>query len=88
MRTAPHLGQGEKMVGVAEMAKQTATKARDAAESREYSTFRCFYEQGELLNKLAKVGDCKNVAVAIEKYLDGPIRELLRKLYSDKAKEF
>lgn len=76
------------MVGVVTMAKKRPEKPTEVAEEREYSTFRCYWEHGELLNQLAKAGGCKNVAAAIAKYLEKPIRDELKRIYSEKAKEF
>ena len=72
------------------MAKNRPIKPTDAEKSdkgREYSTFRLYAEQADLLNELASVSQL-TIAKAIEKHLDGPIRDILKKLYSDKAKAF
>lgn len=75
------------MVGVLPMAKKP-TKGTDAGDKgREYSTFRLYAEQAELLNELASASRM-TIAKAIEKYLDGPIRDILKGIYNDKAKRF
>lgn len=70
------------------MATKRPTKGTDAGKSkREVANVRVYWEQCDLINELADAGRC-SVAQAVEKYLDGPIREVLRKLYADKIKAF
>lgn len=70
------------------MATKRPTKSTDAAKGkREVANVRVFWDQADLINELADAGRC-SVAQAVEKYLDGPIREVLRKLYSDKLRSF
>lgn len=76
------------MIGVLPMAKKRPGKSKDAVkERREVSNVRCYFEQAELINELARAAMC-NVAEAVEKFLDGPIKEILRTVYADKMKRF
>lgn len=70
------------------MATNRPKKSTDAGKGKkEVANVRVYWEQCDLINELADAGRC-SVAQAVEKYLDGPIREVLRKLYSDKLKSF
>lgn len=65
-----------------------ATKSKGGSKQqakREVASLRLYWEQGDMLNEIADVARC-SVAAAVERYLDGPIRDALRKLYAEKAK--
>lgn len=70
------------------MATKGPKRSMDAGKAkREVANLRVYWEQCDLINELADAAQC-NVATAVERYLDGPIREALRKLYTDKLKAF
>ncbi len=76
------------MFGATTMAKKRPQKNTDAATGKkEVANVRVYWEQCDLINELADAGRC-SVAQAVERYLDGPLREAVRKLYSDKLKSF
>lgn len=70
------------------MATKGPKKSTDAVKvKREQSNVRLYWDQCDLINELADAARC-SVADAVEKYLDGPLRDIIRKLYSDKLKSF
>ena len=76
------------MFGATTMATKRAQKGKDAGKvKREQSNTRLFWEQNDLLNELADLSRC-SVAEAAERYLDAPLRDAIRKLYSDKLRSF
>lgn len=73
------------MAGALLVADSKAKKS-EQREQREYTTFRCYVEQGELLNDLARAEKC-TIADVIERHFHDALKAAAVKAHKEKIKQ-